>query len=153
MKISYCLTRYIYLAAIILLAGCATYPPLQTPSGRPEVSIHGAAMKDILNVIVDQMSKDGWRIKSLQDNRVVVVSSNDKWEMILAYGSPLNEIPENQITFTLVDAGDNEVRVLCSGVVVTNPGGGFENVAYIVGGKFYARAQSELEKLKLKMEK
>ena len=57
------------------------------------------------------------------------------------------------ITFTLVDAGDNEVRVFCSGVIVTNPGSGFENVAYIVGGKFYARAQSELEKLKLKMEK
>jgi len=152
MKISYCFTRYIYLAAIIFLAGCA-YPPLQTPSGRPEVSIHGAAMKDILNVIVDQMSKDGWRIKNLKDNSVVVVSANDKWEMILAYGSPSNEIPENQITFTLVDAGDNEVRVFCSGVIVTNPGSGFENVAYIVGGKFYARAQAELEKLKLKMEK
>ena len=153
MKTTYCITRYICLTAVIFLAGCATYQPLQTPSGRPEVTIHGATKKDILDTIITQMLNDGWQKRKLSEHGVVVGRPTDKWETILAYGSPSNNIPENQISFTLVDAGNNGVQVFCSGAVITNAGSGFENVAEIVGGKFYTEAQAALEKLKLKMEK
>ena len=105
MKIAHCLTRHIFLTAIILLAGCATHPPLQTPSGRPEVSIHGATKKDILDMIVSQMLNDGWRKKYLKANSVVVVRPTDKWEMILTYGSPTDSIPENQVMTTGIAGG------------------------------------------------
>jgi hypothetical protein len=144
-------SRNICCLLIVSLIGCASGQPLNTPSGKPEVTIRDASRKDIRDTIVSLMANDGWQVRRVKDNVVVVGRATGNWNTILTYASASNKIPENQITFTLDETGSDDVRVICRGTVVTDAGSGFENVAEVEGGSFNKEAQAALDKLQITM--
>ena len=146
-----CFADAICVSLILLLAGCASNQPLNTPSGKPEVTIHGATRQDIRDTIVDQMTKDGWQVRRVKDNVVVVGRPTSNVDTILSYASPSNTVPEKQMTFTLNDRSHDNIQVICTGTIVTNAGSGFENVADIDSGSFNKDAQAILDKIQIEM--
>jgi hypothetical protein len=152
MKTAYCFTRFIWLTVILLLAGCATAPPLQTPSQRPEVTISGATKKEILDVLVTEMLASGAQIKQMNDYSVVFGKQDSSLGGALLYGSKYDSTPEMRITYNMVETG-NAIRVFCNAAMVTNPGSGFERVNDVTGGKLAHEIQAMLERLKAKTQK
>ena len=147
MKTTYCFTRFIWLTAILLVGGCETAPPLQTPSQRPEVTISGATKKEILDLVVDNMLADGYQIKRMNDYSAVFGKLDRSFSGALLSGSKYDSTPEVRVTWNMVETG-NAIRVFCNVAVVTNPGSGFERVTDVTGGKFAHEIQAMLERLK-----
>ncbi|NLH39902.1 MAG: hypothetical protein GX445_07565 [Elusimicrobia bacterium] len=111
-----------------LLTGCATAPvKLNTPSGRPEVTIFGSTKKKISNTIINRELSKGWDLKSQADSLLVFTRKNTELGTQLLFGSRYDSVPESRITFTLVEIED-AIRVLLKGEIVTNPGSTFERI-------------------------
>ena len=152
MKTACCFTRFIWLTAILLVGGCATAPPLQTPSQRPEVTISGTTKKEILDVVVDNMLADGFQIKQMNDYSAVFGKLDRSLSGALLSGSKYDSTPEMRVTYNMVETG-NAIRVFCSVAMVTNPGSGFERVTDVTGGKLAHKIQAMLERLKARTQK
>jgi hypothetical protein len=152
MKTACCFTRLIWLTALLLVGGCATAPPLQTPSQRPEVTISGATKKEILDVLVAEMLANGAQIKQMNDYSVVFGKRDSSLSGALLFGSKYDSTPEMRITYNMVETG-KAIRVFCNAAMVTNPGSGFERVNDVTGGKLAHEIQAMLERLKAKTQK
>lgn len=137
---------------LLLLSGCATVPPPNTPSQRPEVTIAGASKKEILDVLMAEMLSSGAQVKRVDDYSVVFAKPDSSFGGALLFGSRYDSTPEMRVTYNLVEMG-NAIRVFCNAAMVTNPGSAYERVSDVTGGKLAHEIQAMLERLKSRVQK
>jgi hypothetical protein len=136
------------LLAALLLAGCATPPPLATPSRRPEVTIPAASKKPIMDRIVSVMVGAGLQIKRVDEYTAVFGKVDESFAAGVLYGSRYDPHPEVRITYTLVESGPGMVTVYATAVIVRNPGSAFEAITTVTDGSTLQQMQGALERLK-----
>lgn len=113
--------------AVTVLAGCASAPPINTPSGNPEIMLSNVSPDCVKAVLVNGFLNGGYRIEQSNDYMIVVGKPTNNTMASLLYGSQMNVIPEERITVTLApEAGGSGMRLVFDGAYVTNPGTGFE---------------------------
>lgn len=130
-------------------AGCMTAPMrLNTPSGKPEVFILNATKKKVSDAIVNRELSKGWDLKSQSDSLLVFATKNTGFGAQLLFGSRYDTVPENRITFTMVEINEG-VRLLIKTEVVTNPGSAFEQTTDLtLNPDMASREQTALEEIK-----
>lgn len=112
----------------LLIACAAPRPPLNTASGRPEVTIRNVTRKDVSDRIVGALASKGFAIRSANEFAIIGAKrADDDFTLKLLYGSRYDRVPEQRITFTLIEASGT-VRVFSTLQIVTNPGSAFERV-------------------------
>jgi hypothetical protein len=112
----------------IALAACAAPQPLQTPTGRPEVTISGVTKHQVSDAIVAGALEKGSAVKSVTDYEVVIARRDDNAiGTNLLFGSRYDGVPEVRMHLGMVDVTGG-VRVFGRAEVVTNPGSAFERV-------------------------
>jgi hypothetical protein len=144
------------LLIVVLLAfvtGCATAKPLQTPSGRPEVTIIGATKKEISDVLVSTMLSAGVQMKQITEYTLVFAIRDTSLTGAIFFGSKYDTSPEMRITFSMIEECKfKSTRVFCTAVMVTNPGSAFERVSDVTQANSMD-IQNMLEKLKGRTQK
>ena len=95
-----------FIPIIFMFIGCATSRPMNTPSGRPEVTIKNATKKDVTDALVSQMASQGFTIKSVSDYNVVFSKALDSFSAQLLFGSQYDVTPEHRPSFMVVETGD-----------------------------------------------
>lgn len=115
--------------ATLLLTGCAApKPPLNTPSGNPEILIPNVTRKQAADALVGWLSSVGMTIRLINEYQLVVGQRADNDTMAkLLYGSKYDTVPEYRLSFTFVEE-QRGVKVYSRAAIVTNPGSGFERV-------------------------
>ncbi len=136
---------------VFLLAGCVPLQPLQTPSGRPEVTISGVTKKQVLDLLVTEMLANGVQVKQVNEYGAVFGKPDDSFTGALLFGSRYDSTPEMRLTFNVVELSD-AIRVFCNAAMVTNPGSAFERVRDLTGGRTAKDAQAMLERLKARLQ-
>lgn len=130
-----------------LLASCATVPPMQTASGRPEVTITGVDKKQIINTIANDFVNAGCQIRSMNDFSIVVGRESQNLAANLLLGSKYDPTVEERTSFQLLDT-QGGVRVLGNISFITNPGSAFEKPVDLSTGKGGTEVQGYLERLR-----
>lgn len=161
--------RKVFVAALwslTILTACAPVSPtktsnlLQTPSGRPEVTIKGATRKQFLAVLVphmlslrfDQGDADPWQVKQINEFSAVFGSRVRTIGGSLFFGSRYDSYPEARMTFNFVDVVDG-IQVFGNVGMVTNPGSAFEKVTDMTAGQGAQEVQSTLELMRGKLQR
>jgi hypothetical protein len=139
------------LVVIFLLVGCASAPPLNTPSHRPEVTISGVSRKAVVDLIVNQALSNGNTLKKADEYSVVITRVDDSFLGAVLFGSRYDIHPEGRVTYTLVETSGS-IRVFATIAIVRNPNSAFEAVTDITEGNAAPQAQAFLERLKTKAE-
>lgn len=138
---------------IAVVTGCAGAKPLNTNSGRPEVSICGVQKAGLMEKVVASASMDGFNIRSSSNFQIVmgkVLTNNFSAGML--YGSKYDPWPEFRLIWTLADTGNNCIHVGVVLQMITNPGSAFEKVTDVSTGKDGYQMQEGLETIKARIE-
>ena len=142
-------SRLALLLLFVLVAGCATQP-LNTTSGRPEVTIHGASAAHTRSVVVNHFVDRGWAPVTTDGNQLVFEhegSFGQSFAMGLLTDNPQSK---NRITITLVQSG-SDVRLVGGAALLGQSNFGRQE-AVELRGKGYQQLQSELELIKNQVE-
>lgn len=144
--------RFIILLMLgLFLSGCATVGHLATPTGRPEVFIEGATLKNATDACVSLMVANGWQIEKTSDYMVQAVHTSDNTMVDFMWGSDYDfHQTWYRIIYTFAPES-NGVRFFAIQQVVANRGTGFERVMELKNQKAYEGSQSWLERLKVNM--
>jgi hypothetical protein len=146
--------KLLFLVIISILGGCVSTPvKLNTPSGRPEVTISGATKKKISDIIINRELSKGWDLKNQTDSLLIFTRKNTNFGARLLLGSRYDTVPENRLTYTLVE-NENGIRVFFKAEIVTNPGSAFEQVTDVTlaNEEFAEDCQKTLEEIKKDIE-
>lgn len=147
----------IILCAILILAGCASNQP-QANLAPPQITIEHTTKKQVLDYIAERTiegdSMKGFRIFNTTDYGITLAKKieGSLWASYF-YGSRYDTNPEGRITYNTVQKNDN-VLVVGTFVIVTNPGSGFERVSDVTNQsrndilKTLAQLKSKVENLK-----
>ncbi len=120
-----------WLAGIVAvtLAGCASGPPINTPSGSPEITLSNVRVDCVKGAFLNALLNKGYRIEQSSDYVIVVGKPTDNTMAALLYGSGLNAIPEERLRMTMItQSGGSGLRIVFDGAYVTNPGTAFEKL-------------------------
>jgi len=131
--------------AILLLVGCATQP-LNTTSGRPEVTVRNASPTKVRNIIVNHFVDNGWAPVSTDGNQLVFEhegSFGQSFAMGLLTDNPQSK---NRITITMVQNG-SDIRLVAGVATIGQSNFGRQEVVEL-RGKGYQQVQSLLELIK-----
>jgi uncharacterized protein YceK len=141
--------RYVVLLMLLIfLSGCATVGHLQTSSGRPEVFVEGATIKDATNATVALLTANGWQIEQATDYMVQAVHTSDNTMVDFMWGSNYDfHQTWYRLSFTFVQES-NGIRIYGVQQVVANRGTGFERVLQLTSQKAYEGTQSWLESIR-----
>jgi hypothetical protein len=123
-----------FLLSFLFLAGCATTKPLNTPSGKPDITIPNVSKKQVTDALVGQMLTQGFNFKSSSDYNIVFIEAMDSFCEKSLLGSGCNVTPEHRASFML-DESSAGVRIVLTNQVITNPGSAFERVTDLSTGK------------------
>jgi hypothetical protein len=135
--------------AFVSVTGCATQR-LNTASGRPEVTIHGASAARVRTAAVNYFVDHGFAPVSTEGNQLVFQQEGSVTQKLLM-GMLTNE-PQSvtRITVTLVENGE-DVRVV-GGVAALGQSTFGRQQAVELQGKGYAQLQQMLEEIKANAE-
>jgi len=113
------------IAILLLVIGCAPTRPLNTASGKPDVTIPHVTKKQVTDALVSQMLSQGFTIKSSSDYNIVFTKIIDNVAASMLFGSRYDSTPEHRASFMLVETNSG-VRVVLTNQIITNPGSAFE---------------------------
>lgn len=111
----------------------AELPAVNTPSGKPEVTIDEATVSLVKSAIMNRALSRGWTVTGDTTNTLRIekpANDNILTEMLL--GSQANMVPNYRINFTFVQI-DRATRVVADSMIVTNPGTGLEQYTSLDG--------------------
>lgn len=108
----------------LALAGCQSLPPLHTPSGRPEVLIHGATKAEVMDAIITSAMDRGYGVLDQSDSMLVLAKNADDFASQFLFGSEHNVTPQKQLRCSVAVTSEG-VRVVGNFSIVTNPGRAF----------------------------
>ncbi len=135
---------------LIFLSGCATAPPLQTKSGRPEVTIHNRTAVRVKSVVVNYFVDQGWSVAREEGTQLIFEHQGTAGESLLMGMLTDNPQSTNRITITLIENG-SDVRVV-GGIAAVGSNNFNRQQAVELTGKGYPSLQSSLEQIKSKAE-
>lgn len=118
----------------ILFGGCAGMMRLNTPSGKPEVTLKNRSMKEVKDALVREMLNQNFTIKSTSDYTIVFSKPMDSFLASFLLGSRYDATPEHRVTAMIVES-NNGVRIVLTNQGITNPGSAFERVTDMSTGK------------------
>lgn len=110
---------------IPIFGGCSSLPPLDTPSGKPEVFIEGATKAQVMELLVLEVMGWGYSVSEQTDFSLVFIKDADDLGAQLLFGSQYNSTPQKQLRCTLAQT-ESGVKLVGRFSIVTNPGSGLE---------------------------
>lgn len=119
-------TRTAFLPSLVLLLGaCVTVPPIETPSGKPECTVHGASVDEIQAELLTEFMANGWMLQQQTPNQLVFWRETDNVMANALLGSQYDPTTttECRLVFSESAAG---TRVFGQVAVVANEGSAFE---------------------------
>jgi len=143
---------FIMFTLIILLMGCATLPRINTPSGRPEITICRISKNEMMEKVVAAASMDGFNIRSTSNFQIVMGKPVSNPLVGALMGSRYDSTPESRLVWTFADIGNNCIHIGVVVQIVTNPGSAFERVTDASTGKDGHQIQEGLEAIKARVE-
>ena len=144
MQKSFYLNLIICFSLTIFFVGCVTTPPLQTASGRPEVTLYGITKKQFFDNVAATATINAYEIREVNDYNMVLAKKNTSFGAAVLFGSSYNSTPEERITLTVIEV-QHGIRIFATCKIVTNPGSAFEKTTT---SSNFRGIQAELEKMK-----
>jgi PDZ domain len=139
-------------AYLLVLTGCATPMPLATPTGKPEVTIQGAKIEDVKNILTSVAMDWGYTVKNVTDYVAVYEKPNTNALSNALMASQYDPNTMWRLTYSLANLG-SAVRVVTNIALVTNPGSAFERLTdFSSGGEGSQQFQTMLLEVKRRME-
>lgn len=145
-------TVFLSLLLISMMTSCAAPSKrLATPSGKPEITVHGVTKKQIIDLLVSHKLSEGFQVRTVNDYSLVIAKDIDDFAARVAYGSNYNRTPEARVTYNFVDTNGG-VKIFVRSEMVTNPQSQHEKTTNFTTtwGEY---SQAELERIKKMMEK
>ncbi len=136
---------------MLLLAGCASTPPLQTASGRPEVTVRSRTAAQVRSVAINHFVDQGFAPVKSDGNQLVFEKEGSVGQAFLMGLTTNNPQASNRLTITLVENGP-DVRVVGGVAVTGNNNFGAQQVTELTG-KGYQQLQMSLEGIKARAER
>ena len=130
-----CILRVIAYSTLILvlITGCATIKPLNTPTGKPEVIIPDASKSEIADQITNAMLSWDFQLQKRDENILVFAKRDQRLGSSLLFGSRYDSTPEWRFIYNIVDHHEG-IRVIANIAAITNPGSAFERVTDLSRG-------------------
>jgi len=125
------------LAALVLCTiatSCATVPPIETPSGRPECTVAGTSAADVQAYCLERFVGNGWMLKSQTSNQLVFWKENESELQNVLLGSAYDPTTTNEVRLVFTSAGGG-TRVLGQVALVGNEGSAFERRDDLTSGR------------------
>jgi len=132
----------------LLLWGCASQPPLATPTGKPEATYGSASASAVKSAIVSGMINKGFRITRDSAYELSFDKPTENIAAQLLLGSRYDSQPNTRATFTIAEVGP-DVRVVADLAIITNPGSGFERRTDVTQGASAIDVQQFLDSLQM----
>lgn len=138
--------KNIFITALIsiLLIGCIAPRPLNTSSGKPDVTIPKVNKKQVTDALVSEMMTRGFTIKTSSDYNIVFTKLLDNMTASLLFGSRYDSNPEHRASFMLVESSAG-VRIVLTNQIITNPGSAYERATDASTGEAGTSWQAFLE--------
>jgi hypothetical protein len=133
-----------------MLAGCAAVEPLQTPSGKPEITIPEVTGKEAILALTDLMIDKGYIIKTLTDDNAVYYKKTFRLYALPPYGPKPGEMPEARVSYDIKEE-DGRVRIAATLWLAIYPGRPYTGMKDISRGRDGHTIQNYLEGLKASM--
>lgn len=142
------LNNFLVVAAAIGATGCST-PKMQTPSGRPEVTIQNTSVEKLKPRVINKMLDDKFTVVS-SDPVNMQFDKSATWLSNMLLGSPYDARTWTRVVVRLVDQGNGSVRVVEEVYIVSNKGSAFERLTEVPA--VYPEFQKGLEDSKARIE-
>jgi len=145
--------RIIIITALCFsLNACITTQPINTASGKPEVTICKSNKTDLMNMVTSTAISKGYSIKSANDYQIVVTKPISNLVHRIIVSSTYDTSPEERLVWMFADIGNNCTHLGIALQNVTAPNTGREKIRDISTGAGGASLQEWLENLKAKIE-
>ena len=131
------------------VAGCASGEPINTASGRPDVTAHNVDVECIRTTLIGGMMNNGWTVRRADGLQIVAekamesTAGNMLAVATLTRGSG-GSMPNRQITLTIMPV-NNDVRMVVDAQWVINPGNARSE--YTIPIKWTASDQNDMTAL------
>lgn len=116
---------------LVTAAGCMSAPPLQTASGRPEITLTAVDASCVRAALLNKLVNDQWMVRSTTDTQIVAGKESQNATANFLLRTDLGGRPEDRVTFLLIALPGDGMRVVVSEQFVSNAGTGFEKVTPI----------------------
>ena len=121
-------TKLAITLALVVTTSCATgaqrLPPLDTPSGRPEIFIQSATKSQALNEAVVLLSAQGFFVAQQTGFSLLLTKDVQDFGTRVMYGSRFNSTPQYHLRVNAAER-DGGIYLNASQMIVTNPGSAF----------------------------
>jgi hypothetical protein len=133
------------LLAGLLFQACVTRAPIDTASGKPEVSLAPATTKaQARDLIVQVFLNNGFQLRRTDEYSLIFGKPSTSLAANLMYGSRYETTPEERVSVNLIDTG-NGTRIIFTLQYVTNPGSAFERLSDASTGAYARRIRDTLD--------
>jgi hypothetical protein len=133
------------LLVVLSLVGCAAAPPLDTPSGLPEITIQNVVPKQVLDRIASAVVSHGMQITASSDYGITAAKELTSGTAFMMLASSQAN-PVARLSYSVVSAPGG-VRVFLHAATVANPVNPHEQVYDVTAAQGPA-LQQQLENLK-----
>ena len=133
------------LSLLVLLSACAVSSRINTPSGKPEITVP-APKKQTMDAIVQAVVGDGFQLRRLDEYTAVLGKPSESFVTNLLSGSRYDPTAEERVIFNFFEVPSG-TRVIITMQIVTNPGSAFERVRDISHGRGAQELQAGLDNL------
>lgn len=127
--------RSIAIAIFLALTSCATVPPIETPSSRPECSTSGATNDQVQGYLLGKLMADGWMLKQQSPSQLVLWKENSSTVQNVLLGSRYDPTTTHEVRFVFSQGSGGSIRVFGQIALVTNEGSAFEQRNDLTGSK------------------
>jgi hypothetical protein len=134
----------------LLIAGCATGPPLTTASGHPEVTISGVAAQKVQGAVIERGMSKGWILERQTENAITFLRPTNNALASILLASNYDTNVKERIRYTTVSVG-GAVKLYATVEFVGNQGSAFEHVTPITNNNYNQGLQQSLEQIKAKV--
>lgn len=104
------------IACAALLVGCATVTPLNTSSGKPELTVRGKTMDEVQAALVQMCQEEDMFLEETQKFMVACSYASSNLGIELVLGSNYNAKPQVLIRFNTLPQPDKSIRITAKGV-------------------------------------
>lgn len=126
--------KYLGLLAAMVLSGCASLPPPQTPSGKPELMLSGVDAACVRSRMANALVNQGYGIKTMNDYSIIAERKVTSGAAAFLYSTPMSGSPNERLTITMIPQG-NSMRMVMDMAYVSNAGTGFEKLTPITASQ------------------
>lgn len=87
-------------------------PPLNTPSGRPEMTLSNVDTECVKNLLLNTLVDDGYEIESITDNQIIVSRYSQSPTRRALYGTDMYPIPKDRLVAIFIPQPNNRLRMV-----------------------------------------